>query len=296
MNEQKKRILIVEDDHLNRKWLESTLSSYEVTATPDTNGLYAMLDEGQRPDMIILDVMLSEESGFDVAKDVRIRLEKDVPIIFVSACTEGSYVKEGFRSGGRDYVKKPLDAEEILARIEAAFDQDEREKGLLRDASFDVLTGVLNRRYLFKQIEQKINFCKRKNIPLSLAMIDLDHFKSINDSHSHQFGDRVLRRFADILKEDVRDYDALGRYGGEEFLIAFMDCGSGLALDILERIRLRVLSERFFADNTEVAVSFSAGIAGLEETSTENALEHLIAIADRRLYQAKEQGRNCIVR
>ena len=160
-------------------------------------------------------------------------------------------------------------------------------------AMHDSLTGLLNRRAVFSDLEQELSRTQRKSEPLSLIMADLDHFKSINDTYGHQAGDAVLEETARRMHECVRPYDRIGRIGGEEFMIVLGDCNSTEGLEIAERIR-RSIGDRFFEfDGKKITVTVSIGVAA---TVTNQTFEKnlLVSAADKALYQAKREGRNTV--
>ncbi|MBN2433919.1 MAG: diguanylate cyclase [Spirochaetes bacterium] len=292
-----KKIIVVDDDPVNRTLICSVLKKYTLFTAEDIKSMYNIIKENGLPDLILLDVMLPEVNGFEAARDLHTEFRnQDVGIIFVSARTEGSSVKEGFDSGGYDYIKKPFDSIELIARVENQLERIERENKLRSDASLDPLTAVYNRRYFKHLVEQKINFCNRKNMKLSIAMIDLDNFKEINDNFSHLAGDYVLQTFASQISESLRKYDLMGRFGGEEFIIAFVDCCKDCSYSIMERLRADVEKRAFIFEGNDISLSFSAGIADLCEIESRKSVYHeILKLSDQRLYEAKRLGRNQIV-
>jgi diguanylate cyclase (GGDEF)-like protein len=155
----------------------------------------------------------------------------------------------------------------------------------------DGLTGAYNRRYLDERLGAEFAFAKRHATPLSLMLIDLDHFKQINDQHGHQAGDTVLKAFFQLLAAEVRAEDVVGRYGGEEFIVMCRQTVGAGAITLAERLRARVEKAELTHDGTPIELTISIGIAGMND-EIEQA-EHLVKAADKALYRAKGDGRNC---
>ncbi len=169
------------------------------------------------------------------------------------------------------------------------------QEELYRISIHDHLTGVCNRRYIFERLNEIVNEYQREVRHFSLSIIDLDHFKKINDTHGHQAGDFILREFAAILSGSFRPYDLVGRYGGEEFVVVAMNIDIQKTLNMLGRLREIVKDHVFHFSGKRISISFSAGVANTRETGLEMTVENLIRKADERLYLAKTQGRDRII-
>jgi len=177
-------------------------------------------------------------------------------------------------------------------------DITERKKAqedLYRISIHDHLTGICNRRYIFERLDAMVNEFQRETRHFSLSIIDLDHFKRINDTHGHQAGDFILREFASMLSDCFRPYDLVGRYGGEEFVVVAMNIDILQTQNMLERLREMVRDRVFEFNGIHIRIAFSAGVANTGETGLEMTMENLIRKADERLYLAKEQGRDRII-
>jgi len=206
-------------------------------------------------------------------------------------------VERGFDAGGVDYIKKPYNEIELRARIRSALLKKRQEIELREKTITDPLTGLYNRRHFFDVLTKNIEHARRNpSYHFSVAMLDIDHFKIINDTLGHQAGDYILKQIADFLKKSIRPYDLLARYGGEEFIVLYKDCNRKEAGEVLNRIRDTVETKSYrFRDKT-VNVTFSSGIADITEVKPGSAAaEELIKITDSRLYLAKQSGRNRIV-
>lgn len=164
-------------------------------------------------------------------------------------------------------------------------------KQMFNVALRDGLTGAYNRRYLDERLVAEVAFAKRHKTPLAVLMMDLDHFKLINDEHGHQAGDGVLKRFYELLAEEVRAEDVVGRYGGEEFVVVCRETAGAGAVALAERLRARVVKTSFEHDSNKIPVTVSIGVAGVS-TAVESAVD-LVKAADAALYRAKNSGRNC---
>ena len=176
----------------------------------------------------------------------------------------------------------------------------EHELMLEKLACSDPLTDVYNRRHLFSRLHEHLALLRRKgeasgDARCALAILDIDHFKRVNDTWGHLAGDHVLRTFAGVVRKALRPYDVLARYGGEEFGVLFVDCTREQARQVLERIRALILETRFSFQGAEIPVRFSAGVSGLEDFADPPGVDDVIRVADERLYLAKEGGRDRIV-
>jgi diguanylate cyclase (GGDEF)-like protein len=289
-------ILAVDDEYANRFLLENILVEYRVICAANSKELWHIL-ESDKIDLILLDIMMPGEDGFTMAaKLARNEQWRDIPIIFVTAKDSGEDVKRGFHLGGSDYVKKPFDEIELKARIEAVLQQKQRERKLRMDSITDPLTGLYNRKYFADTATKQIEYIKRYAKEMSIAILDIDHFKRINDSYGHPAGDLILKEFATLLQQQIRSYDLLARYGGEEFVVMFLECDKHLAKRILDRIRSSVESRTFLFEKQVIQLAFSGGVAAMKDlVDIPPILDELLRIADKRLYIAKFTGRNKIV-
>jgi diguanylate cyclase (GGDEF)-like protein len=290
-------ILVVDDSHLDTTVINRLLSDYRVMSAGSGDEMWKLL-EAETPSIILLDVVLPGDDGFALAE----RLSKheryaDIPIIFITSKDTGGDVARGFESGGFDYIKKPYTEKELRARIRSALDTKRRERELREKTVIDPLTGVYNRRYFFEALEKIVEHTRRnrRNI-FALALIDIDHFKHVNDRHGHQAGDSILAELADCLRTRIRPYDILARYGGEEFVVIFKDCGRAASGEVLQRIKDFVEGTPCRFRDEVIHVTFSGGIADIGEVPPDApAAGELLRMADERLYMAKQAGRNRIV-
>ncbi len=291
------KILIVDDSEYDLMVLKNIFSDYEVFTARNGSELWEIM-KTVFPSIILLDVIMPGEDGFEIARKLSsIPDYSDIPIIFISARDDGSDVVEGFDSGAFDYIKKPFDRNELLVRTKSAIKIKHYEQELKRKTMLDPLTGVYNRRYFFDIAMKKVDHYKRTTgSNFALAIIDIDNFKKINDNYGHLAGDYILTEFATALKNGIRSYDILARFGGEEFIILFFDCTRDMTEIILKRIHGTVESSIYSFDGNNIKVTFSAGITSLDEMGSDDfSLNDILKLADEKLYRAKESGRNRIV-
>ncbi len=291
------KILVVDDSRLDITVIKKLLDDYSIISASCGDEMWHVLKD-EIPSIILLDVVMPGEDGFQIAKRLS-HIEKyaDIPIIFITSKDAGKDVEKGFASGGVDYIKKPYNEIELRARIRSALLKKKQELELRAMTITDPLTGVHNRRYFFEYLDKIVEHARRntrKNF--SIALIDIDHFKNINDTRGHQAGDFVLTQLAGYLQKSIRPYDMVARYGGEEFIILFKDCSRNDSCEILQRIKDTVDHERYRFQDELIHITFSGGIADNRDLEQgEGSAKDLVRIADERMYRAKETGRNRIV-
>lgn len=293
------RILIADDDRISRRMLEATLVrlGHEVVAVEDgTLAITALLDP-DGPQLAILDWMMPGADGLTVCRTVRRRPTPYVYIIVLTSRDRQSDMVEGLDAGADDFLTKPCDAIELHARVRSGERVIALQENLLRaqaalkyQATHDQLTGLWNRGMILEHLKREVSRARRKTAPVGVLMADIDHFKRINDSHGHRTGDTVLREVGQRMRSVLRDYDVIGRYGGEEFLLVLGGTEPTAARDVAERVRAAVHSQPFRDGSLELSVSLSLGIACTTSVGFEP--DALIHVADQALYQAKARGRN----
>jgi diguanylate cyclase (GGDEF)-like protein len=295
------RILIAEDDVTSRLLLKRVLENwgYEVIVTKDGAEAWEALQAADAPRLAILDWMMPGMDGVDVCRRVRTRDTLQPPyIILLTALGDKESVVTGLEAGADDYVGKPYDADELHARLEVgrrlvALNDDllEAQDALKILARTDSLTRVLNRGAIVGELEREVERAAREGSPLGLGMLDIDHFKSVNDTYGHAAGDVVLREVVRRVLGVMRPYDSFGRFGGEEFLVLVAGSSERELGDVLERIRKVIGSTPIVVDGHELIVTVSLGGA----TRGSESADGLIARADDAMYAAKEQGRDRVV-
>ena len=295
------RILIAEDDVTSRLILENMLTKwgYDVVSATDGNDAWKKLQEEDSPKLVILDWMMPGMEGIEICRKIRETSKKEDQYTYVTLLTakeSKENIVTGMDAGADDYITKPFDMHELRVRVRAGqrivqlqSELLETKKNLEIQSRTDPLTGVLNRRAILSQIENELSRAKRDDTQLSISMLDLDHFKKINDTFGHLAGDAVLRESMNRVEETIRSYDAIGRFGGEEFIVVLPGAKQADAIIIAERIRLKINGNKANIDGVSIPFTISQGLATCNGTST---VDGLIAKADEALYRAKENGRN----
>lgn len=290
------KILIAEDDAVSRRLLESFLRKwgYDVLITSNGREAWELLQEPEAPSLVVSDWIMPDMDGLELCRKIR-EVERAEYTYFIILTAKGKKedVITGLEAGADDYLTKPFNRDELKYRVKIGERIIDLERRILRLASTDSLTGVLNRRAFMERMEQEISRSFRDNLPLSLILSDIDHFKRVNDRHGHQVGDLVLQRFVSQLMESSRPYDFVGRYGGEEFVICLPTAGGSQTRAVAERMRKRVEDMRIvLPDGSQsVWITASFGIVALR-LELEDSVDSLIGRADEALYKAKHEGRN----
>jgi diguanylate cyclase (GGDEF)-like protein len=297
------RVLIAEDDAMSRKILQSWLENWGYKVTVAENGAIAwnILQREHPPELLILDWVMPEIDGVELCR--RIRDKQHSPyqyILLVTARDAKQDVVRGLEAGADDYLKKPLDRNELRARLKVG----ERILTLQRDliqaredlrfqATHDALTGILNRRTILDLLHRELERAAREHSTTGLLMLDLDHFKRVNDTYGHLTGDVVLKEVTRRMSQAVRSYDMVARYGGEEFLIVLPGCNKDQIQECAERVRSAIASAPIMVHNSEIPVAVSIGATvAIGGVTTET---DVVAAADAALYEAKNSGRNRVV-
>ncbi len=279
------KILIVDDNTSLRRMLRLNLVKAKYETLEAENGTAALKQiKDCTPDVILLDVMMPGMTGFEVCKELRSDPKNSVIyIIMLTAMSDSSDKITGLDIGADDYLIKPFEIEELLARIRVGIRscQDKRY------AIMDTLTQLYNRHFFDVHLIKEINNALLYQHKLSLIMLDIDHFKQVNDTYGHDIGDLVLAELAIILNDHCRQNDIPIRWGGEEFMVLLPDTDKKGAEKLAERIRCTIEAYDFTTAGHQTA---SFGVAALT-----NDYKTLIKHADNALYKAKESGRNIVV-
>jgi diguanylate cyclase (GGDEF)-like protein len=285
------RILFVDDEsHLATYYaLILRQAGMITTVVIDPQELMATLTEFN-PDLILMDIYMPLCSGPELAAVIRQQQAYvGIPIVFLSTETDLDKQLVAMSLGGDDFLTKPIQADHLILSITA---RAQRARTLRSLMTRDSLTGLLNHTKIKDQLTHEVLRADRQKTQLAYAMIDLDHFKSVNDSYGHASGDRVIKSLARLLQQRLRKTDIIGRYGGEEFAVILPETTGTDAVRILNEIRLGFAQVRQRSDQAELSSTFSCGIATFPQFRD---VASLSSAADRALYQAKYQGRNQVV-
>lgn len=287
------KLLIVDDDPQMLDFMRALLEpwGFKLTLLDDPKQFWDTLEQFV-PDLLILDVEMPELSGIDLCQVVRNEPRwSDLPVLFLSAHTDAETVRRVFTAGADDYVYKPIVGPELVSRV---LNRLERTQILRKLAETDGLTGVTNRRKSTQELTRLLRLAERQGQPLCFVVLDLDHFKQINDQYGHDAGDRVLSLLGKLLQQNFRSEDVVARWGGEEFVVGLYGMtrkhGVKRLTELLETLRQQEFND---ANNRKFRVSFSAGVAEYPQDGAD--LQALYRAADAALYQAKAAGRNQVL-
>ena len=286
------RVLIVDD---NRHLAESygsvlQLAGIKVKVLSEPLQMLEAI-AGVRPDLILLEIYMADCNGSALARVVRQHeAYLGIPVLFLSVDSKSKRLGTTQHMGGDDLLTKPITSEQLLASTAAWAERSRRLRGMMQA---DSLTGLLNHSSIKDRLDVEILRAKRQGLSLSVCLLDIDHFKSINDSYGHSSGDLVIKALANLMRQRLRRSDIIGRYGGEEFAIILTHTHLDRAVTLIDEVREAFFQLRHLLNGHQVQVSFSSGVAFLNGDST---AENMLKAADEALYDAKRNGRNCVRR
>jgi diguanylate cyclase (GGDEF)-like protein len=293
----KGKVLIVDDAKFSVTLLSFDLekAGFDFKAAYDGPEALDML-KTEEIDIVLLDVHMPTMSGLEVLEEIKQNpTTATIPVIMLSASENENEIVNALDLGADDYVTKPYISKVLLARMRTALRLKDKNAELERMASTDFLTGLTNRR-LFKTLTlAQIEKNKRDGGPMSLAMIDIDHFKMVNDNHGHDAGDLVLIAISNLLRKHFRGYDVVARIGGEEFAIMMPDTPITDAEIALERLRQKIEETTISLPNQDVAIKITVSIGVTWARHGRKDYDELLSLADQSLYKAKNAGRNRVV-
>jgi len=303
VNGEDGRVLLVEDRETSAERIVEYLSRHHAVETEDRpeQALFRIADGGF--DVVVISLDLDGFDALRLCSQMRsLERTRTVPIVLLTHPEAKGRVMRGLDIGVNDYIQRPVDRNELLARIRTQVKR-KRYSDRLRDnvelsvtmALTDPLTGLHNRRYLEAHLEMLVSRTEIRGQALSAMILDIDHFKAINDTYGHKVGDRVLTEFADRVRKSIRGIDLACRFGGEEFVVIMPETPESLAIRVGERIRRAIAEAPFRIDDLsgEIEITVSIGVAAY--TPTDNTPDNILRRADQALYAAKREGRNRVV-
>lgn len=295
-------VLIIDDSVTVREQIIRTLESFNLfsryyEAEDGLEGFKKLLSSPV--DIILCDLEMPRIDGFKFLSMLKARPDlQDVPVIILTGMNDRERKIKGLEQGASDYITKPFDHEELVARVKVHLKikklQDELKRSnelLLELSNTDHLTGLFNRRYMMEALDKEVQRSVRKGGTLSLIILDIDHFKQVNDNFGHLQGDVVLQKVALQLQKELRSYDCAARYGGEEFVAILPDSSLKEAMFVADRIRLAVQATKFSGPLAKLGLTVSLGVASFSPEHTPS-VDDFIKLADDALYRAKTNGRN----
>ncbi len=298
------RVLIADDSVVSRRLLEATLRrwDYEVVAASDGTEAWNCLQQEDTPPLAILDWMMPGLTGPEICRLVRqAGREPYTYILLLTSKSQKEDLIEGMGAGADDYITKPFDQHELNVRLRAGRRIVELQSQLLtarealrEQATHDFLTRCWNRSSILEILGRELTRALREQNTVGVVMADLDHFKSINDTHGHAVGDAVLCEAARRMQAEMRSYDSLGRYGGEEFLVVLPGCDDSCASRQAERMRTIISATPIVVGGRSLALTASFGCTTTHLDCGEATAEPYIRLADEALYESKRRGRNCV--
>jgi diguanylate cyclase (GGDEF)-like protein len=285
--------MVVEDDAGIRALYRAVLRMRGHEVVEVERGDEALLEaRACNPDVVVLDLGLPGLDGLGVLAQLKAdAVLRTVPVIVSTAWDDTATVTQALDGGAHDYVRKPFIPDELAARVDAAARLKTERDALSQDASMDPLTGLPNRRSLTTELEREQALARRGRPVFSVLLLDVDHFKSVNDERGHAAGDHVLGEIAQRLRRRARTSDVVGRWGGEEFLVIAPDTDGCGATILAEGLRTAVSETPITLDSGPLRVTASVGVAAWER----DTVDELLGRADLALYEAKAAGRDQVV-
>jgi two-component system, cell cycle response regulator len=290
-------ILLVEDSAIDRHQIGRYLKEWglDFQVVGDGNAAWELLQKQEAPGLILLDWMLPGVDGIELCRRIR-TLGSDGTYFYTVMLTAKDKQQDlltAMAAGADDYLAKPVDPSELRARVFVGKRILELQQSLRFAATHDFLTRLLNRAEILAGLKRELARSQRTGQAVAIILVDLDHFKQINDSFGHAAGDEALKEVTRRLKSDLRPYDLAGRYGGEEFLLILPTCDLRPATQRAEQLRLAVSQVPILTLSGSISVTLSLGVT-VSNPDSQLTLEALLEEADQALYRAKERGRNCV--
>jgi two-component system cell cycle response regulator len=298
------RILIIEDRPESVAWFNTALSPANEVSSVDSFEEALVRVRGGDYDLIVVSLGLRGFDGLRLCSQLRSLPEgRNVPILVLVSDGDRRKLTQALEMGVNDYLTRPVDKNELTARVRTQLRKKRYQDRLrhnvqlsLEMAITDQLTGLHNRRYMARHLDSLISNAQKSNKPLAFLIMDIDHFKSVNDTHGHDIGDEVLREFANRISANIRGIDLACRYGGEEFVVVMPDTDVDFAYTIAERLRKSVETTPIEISRAPGALSVTISIGIAASAGGDDNAEKLLHRADQALYRAKREGRNRVIK
>ncbi len=284
------KLMIVDDSQMIRKQIKETLQKHMFKVLVAAHGEEALnyLEDNTDVKLVLTDYNMPVINGLELTREIREKYNKQqLAIISLTGSNEHLISAKFLKSGANDFINKPFSNEELICRINNTLEAQEQVELLSKFANHDFLTGLYNRRYFFDHINDFLH----NNNQYAIAMLDIDHFKNINDTYGHDAGDMVLKHLSVILKNNTKGSDIVARFGGEEFCIALANVDEKTAIGFFIKLKNIISKERVMFKNSSIKYTVSIGITTKDKKEN---IEQLIQEADKALYKAKENGRDKI--
>ena len=291
---QKTRVLIVDDSATARRYVLELLAIQQYKVAEAAGGEEALAALAKYPDIrvVLTDYMMPEMDGFELTKKIRLKYSRnEVAIIGMSGYGNNILSAKFIKYGASDFIIKPFLIEEFHCRVSQNVEILTHIRALEDAVTKDFLTGLYNRRHLFSVGSKLFASAKRNQISIATAILDIDHFKSVNDSYGHDVGDMALRHLARLLRKNLRETDVVARLGGEEFCLLLVNMERAALEPFLHQLCTKIANHHIFCNDKVVSITASIGACA----TIHESLDETLSIADRCLYRAKEQGRNMVV-
>lgn len=295
-------ILIVEDLDFEHEKMSKTLEVDKDNVVVVSNGPEAMEQVAKQDfDLLIVSLNLESEDGLRLCSHLRSSEKtRSIPILMISEDGDMSRIAHGLEIGAHDYIIRPVDSNELLARVRTQIRRKRFQERLrssyevsLSMALTDPLTGLYNRRYFEVHLQKMLQKSKEHNKQMSFIIMDIDHFKDVNDNYGHAVGDEILKEFSDRIQDKLRSFDLVARFGGEEFVAVLPDVSEDVAHIVAERLRASIEDKPFICSAPDGKVSVTVSIGGtMIKAGSQSSIEEILKRADDCLYEAKENGRN----
>ena len=293
-------VLLAEDDRIYRHILATWLRNwgYHVTLAEDGNQAWEILQHEPAPQLLIFDWIMPGIEGPELCRKVReLQLSPYPYILLLTSKDESKDIIFGLDAGADDYLVKPCDVGELRARVAVGTRVLNLQHELIRareelrfGATHDALTGLWNRAAIVDLLSRELQREVRSHSSVGVMMLDIDHFKKVNDTYGHQIGDVVLREASARIQQALRSYDFVGRYGGEEFIAVLSECAPPDIQSTAERVRHALEASPILAGELSIPITISVGVAATK--GQPRSVESLVSAADQALYSAKKNGRN----